>query len=149
MSYLVTSVTLALLAAISLIDWRRRIIPNRLLLAFAAVALFDIAFLVLSGSSWQDLILDRLLGSVLIATPLFALTLWRPVSFGMGDVKLVAAAGFSLGTAGNCVAFAIACLLGSFYGLILLFRRRGRKATFAFGPALCFGIGLVNVWSLL
>jgi leader peptidase (prepilin peptidase)/N-methyltransferase len=62
-------------------------------------------------------------------------------AFGLGDVKLMAAAGFLLGWYGALVAAFIGLVVGGVYGIFLIVvRHKGRKSHFAFGPALCIGI---------
>jgi leader peptidase (prepilin peptidase)/N-methyltransferase len=59
----------------------------------------------------------------------------------MGDVKLMAAAGFLLGWQGSIIAFVIGILLGGLCGATLLISRlRSAREHFAFGPCLSIGI---------
>ncbi|MDR1028213.1 MAG: prepilin peptidase [Clostridiales Family XIII bacterium] len=86
-------------------------------------------------------LLSRFIGLFVISLPLFLISLIISGAFGMGDVKLMFAAGFLLGWQHALVAFFIALLLGGVYGVIVLAtRKKGRKDHFAFGPCLAAGI---------
>jgi leader peptidase (prepilin peptidase)/N-methyltransferase len=64
-------------------------------------------------------------------------------AFGFGDIKLMAAAGFFLGWQHTLVALFLGILIGGVYGIYLLAtRKKGGEEHFAFGPALCAGIGI-------
>ncbi|MDD6039418.1 MAG: A24 family peptidase [bacterium] len=84
--------------------------------------------------------LDGLLGMLVIALPLLAISMVIPGAFGGGDIKLVGAWGLLLGWKCNLVAFLIAVLSGGVYCIYLLaFKKKDRKAKFAFGPFLVIG----------
>lgn len=85
------SALLATLIAVSVVDIRRRIIPNRLLLAAVA---FWFAIAVWSGG---DGAVAGLLAALVLSLPLLIATLIRPEGMGMGDAKLVAVIGLFLG----------------------------------------------------
>ena len=91
---------------------------------------------------WPEIgIVPRLIGIFCVSLPLFLLSLFIDGAFGMGDVKLMAAAGFLLGWQHTLLAFFIALILGGVYGVsLLILRKKGRKDHFAFGPALAAGI---------
>lgn len=68
-------------------------------------------------------------------------------AMGGGDVKLMAALGVWLGMFGIVQAFTYGVLAGGVGALVLLlFRKKGRKDYFAFGPYLC--LGAVYAWYL-
>ncbi|MDR0853386.1 MAG: prepilin peptidase [Clostridiales Family XIII bacterium] len=88
-------------------------------------------------------IVTRIIGLFAVSVPLFIIALFVGGAFGMGDIKLMAAAGFLLGWKCALVALFVGIIIGGVQGVLLLARRKkGRKDHFAFGPALCVGIAV-------
>ncbi|MHA7141377.1 prepilin peptidase [Arthrobacter sp. Sr33] len=129
---------------LAMIDLRTRLLPNALLLPFAATTL--VLLLASSGLSGDW---NRLAGAALGGVAMFGiylvLALVSPGSLGMGDVKLAAVLGLYGGYAGMTTW--LATLLGGFLigGLIsvflLLFTKASARSVFPFGPpmlAACF-----------
>ena len=129
---------------LAVIDLRTRLLPNALLLPFAATTL---VLLLLSSALSGDW--NRLAGAALGSAAMFGiylvLALVSPGSLGMGDVKLAAVLGLTGGFAG--LTTWLATLLGDFHlrGLIsiflLLFTKASARSVFPFGPpmlAACF-----------
>jgi leader peptidase (prepilin peptidase) / N-methyltransferase len=132
-------VFVTMLAAITLTDLERRIIPNRILLV-GAVACVAIALPTDPAG-----IPERLIAAVGAGGLLFLVALAYPAGMGLGDVKLIATMGLFLGRA-VAPAFLIALLAGSVVGLALLARHgsTARKMAIPFGPFLAFG-GVVGM----
>ncbi|MDR2035061.1 MAG: A24 family peptidase [Coriobacteriales bacterium] len=127
------------LLAITLRDSATREIPNALSLTVALLGLVSIFIGPTAAFPWTD----HLIGAFAVSVPLLVLALVASGSFGLGDVKLMAAAGVFLGWQLVLVAACIGILIGGVYALyLLLVRKKGRKEHFAFGPALCAGIAL-------
>jgi leader peptidase (prepilin peptidase)/N-methyltransferase len=120
------------LVAISAIDMEHRIIPNRIVVPAAGIAL--VAQTALEPSpEWA-------LAGFGAALFLFAAALAYPAGMGMGDVKLALLLGAVLGrhVAVGMMVGMVAALLPS----IVLFARHGaaaRKMAIPFGPFLAFG----------
>lgn len=132
---------LCVLLCIALIDADTMEIPNGLVLALAGLALLSLFAAPAVGVG------SRLLGAAAVSLPLLLITRLIPESFGGGDVKLMAAAGFLLGWRAVLVAAFLALVAGGLYGVWLLATRRaGRKSHFAFGPFLAGGIGVALLW---
>ncbi|MDR1796453.1 MAG: prepilin peptidase [Clostridiales Family XIII bacterium] len=90
----------------------------------------------------------HLIGAAAVSVPLLILSLFVSGAFGLGDVLLMAAAGLFLGWQGAIVAVFVGILIGGAYGAFLLAtKRKGGKEHFAFGPALCIGIGTAMFFS--
>ena len=88
-------------------------------------------------------IVSRLIGLVCISLPLLVFSLVVPGSFGGGDMKLMAAAGFLLGWQSTLVAAVVGLSIGSIYGIFLIASGRKRaREHFALGPSLCAGIAV-------
>ena len=143
-------VLVAVLVALALIDLDVRLLPNRILLAAAVVALGLGALLDPSGE------VQRLLAGLLAGGFLLLAALAFPRGMGLGDVKLAAVLGLFLG---RDVAAALAFALAR--GRARRHRdhapqgiAEGRKEAVAFGPflalggvfALLFGEGIVDAY---
>ncbi len=127
------------LAAVTLTDVERRIIPNKILL-FAAVAGVAIAAATDPGS-----LPERAIAAAAAGGLLFAAALAYPRGMGLGDVKLVATMGIFLGREVAPAIF-VALLAGSLVGLALIARHgaAARKRAIPFGPYLALG-GVVGL----
>jgi leader peptidase (prepilin peptidase) / N-methyltransferase len=127
------------LAAVTLTDLERRVIPNKVLLA-AALAAVAIAAATDPGS-----LPERAIAAAAAGGLLFAAALAYPRGMGLGDVKLAATMGLFLGRA-VAPALLVALLAGSLVGLALIARHGAvaRKRAIPFGPFLALG-GVVGL----
>jgi leader peptidase (prepilin peptidase)/N-methyltransferase len=122
----------AVLVTLSVIDWNHRIVPNRIVLPAAGVAL--VAHTAIDPS------VEWLLGALGASGFLFAAVLAYPKGLGMGDVKLALLLGAVLGA-----SVGVALMVGMFAALvpaIVLFARHGsaaRKMGLPFVPFLALG----------
>lgn len=122
----------AVLVTLSAIDWNHRIVPNRIVLPAAAIAL--VAHTAIEPS------LEWLVAAVCAAGFLFAAVLAYPKGLGMGDVKLALLLGAALGA-----SVGVALMIGMFAALVpaaVLFARHGsaaRKMGLPFVPFLSLG----------
>ena len=127
---------IACLLAIAWIDKKTMEIPDSLSIAIAVCGFITI----LAGSNIG--LKSHLLG-IAVAAPLLIISIFVEGAFGFGDVKLMAAAGFFLGWQRCLVALFIGIIAGGVYAAFMLAtKRKGSKDHFAFGPALCAGIGV-------
>src|SRR5215211_3543575 len=132
-------VFVALLGAITLTDLERRVIPNAILLAGAAIGLAIVA--ATDPGSLPERVAAALgAGGFLL---LFALV--YPRGMGMGDVKLAAVMGLFLGVSVVPALF-VGILLGALAGGVVMLRygAAGRKQAVPFGPFLAVG-GIVGL----
>jgi leader peptidase (prepilin peptidase)/N-methyltransferase len=130
---------LSLMPAISLIDIRHRIIPNRLmypsLIGFPVYVV--VAWLFHGGTDP----VRSATGFLLYGGGLFLVALISG-GMGMGDVKLAGVIGIVFGAIGLRyvgVAAASAIVLGGVGGVLALLLGRGRKGAIPFGPYLAAG----------
>ncbi|MCR4804930.1 MAG: prepilin peptidase [Clostridia bacterium] len=127
------------LLALSVIDWRTFTIPNGFqifLLALGAVNLLaDLAH-------WRTYVAGALIVSLFFLL-LYIVTGGRGI--GMGDIKLIAAAGLLLGWQKILLATCVGSLLGSVIHIIRM-KRSGEGAKLAFGPYLSCGIWIAMVF---
>lgn len=136
---ILTFALLCVLIVVTFIDADTMEIPNALSIW---IALLGLAGMVL-GPTAQLPWYDHLIGALAVSVPMFILAFLVIGSFGLGDVKLMAAAGLLLGWQLVLVATLIGIFIGGAYGIFLLVtRKKGRKDHFAFGPSLCAGIAL-------
>ena len=133
-------VLVAFLVPIALIDLDHRIIPNRLTLPAAVLAVVLGTALDPGGE------VERLIAGAAAATLLGLPALLNPKGMGLGDAKLVGVLGLYLGTAVAPAVF-VAFVVGTVLGIAIIMRKgmmQGRKTAIPFGPFLALG-GLVGV----
>jgi leader peptidase (prepilin peptidase) / N-methyltransferase len=124
----------AVLVALSAIDFERRILPDRIVLPSTAIVL------TAQIALFPDHTLEWVLSSFFASLFLFVALVAYPRGMGMGDVKLALLLGAALGK-----AVAVGLMLGMLAAMvvgIVLFARHGsaaRKMAIPFGPFLAFG----------
>ena len=124
------------LFAIAWIDKKTMEIPDSLNIAIAVCG-----FIAIFIS--PDISLKSQLLGIAVAAPLLIISIFVEGAFGFGDVKLMAAAGFFLGWQRCLVALVIGIIAGGIYAVFtLVTKKKSSKDHFAFGPALCAGIGV-------
>lgn len=132
-------VFVTMLAAITLTDLERRIIPNKILLVAAVICI------AIAAPTDPGGLPERAIAAAAAGGLLFAAALAYPAGMGLGDVKLAAVMGLFLGRA-IAPAMLAALVLGSAVGLWLLARHgaKARKMAIPFGPFLALG-GVVGL----
>jgi leader peptidase (prepilin peptidase)/N-methyltransferase len=127
-------VLVTMLVAVTLTDLERRIIPNRILIVAAVLA---VAIAAIGDPASLPV---RLIAAAGAGGALFLAALAYPGGMGLGDVKLAAAMGLFLGR--NVIpALFVALLAGSLAGLWIVARHGSgaRKRAIPFGPFLALG----------
>ena len=124
----------SLLLVASVIDWREFIIPNGINLA---IFLLGLVRLATDLQNWLFYLIGMLAVSLVF---LLLHILTGGNGLGMGDVKLVAAAGLLLGWPKMILAVLIGSVSGALIHSVRMKRGAGRKL--AFGPYLAAGIWL-------
>lgn len=143
---------LLFLVWLSAIDVKLRLLPDELTLALAVTGLlFRYAAYPYAGS-WVDAAAGCLMGGGALAlVRAVANRMYGFETMGLGDVKLMAAAGIWLGIEGIVVALCVGAFSGVAHGLGLLAWRRVKKGstdtfrdmTIPAGPGFCAGILIV------
>jgi leader peptidase (prepilin peptidase) / N-methyltransferase len=130
----------ATLLTITLTDLEHRIIPNKVLIASAVVAV------AIAAPTDPDGLPERAIAALAAGGFLFVVALAFKGGMGMGDVKLAAVMGLYLGRA-VAPALLIGFAAGAIYGLALIARHgsEARKRQVPFGPFLAFG-GLIAIF---
>lgn len=132
---------LSALVAITAIDLKHQLIPDRITLPGIAVGL--LASLVTPHRS----LIDALMAAVVGGGIFFLIILASRGGMGGGDMKLAAMMGAFLGLKTTLVALFLAVFLGGLVAAILLVGgRRGRKDPLPFGPFLAVGAGASLFW---
>lgn len=127
-------VFVSVLTSVTLTDLERRVIPNKILLVAAVLA---VAITAIGDPSSLP---ERALAAAGAGGALFAAALAYPRGMGLGDVKLAATMGFFLGR-NVAPAIIVALLAGSLVGLAMIARHgaAARKQAIPFGPFLAIG----------
>ncbi len=127
------------LAAVTLTDLERRIIPNKILFAAAILAV------AIAAAGDPGSLPERAIAAAAAGGLLFAAALAYPRGMGLGDVKLAATMGLFLGR-NVAPAILVALLAGSLVGLATIAREGAgaRKKAIPFGPFLALG-GVVGL----
>lgn len=132
------SLLFSLLTVVAVIDWRTFEIPNGVNLA---ILLLGIVQLAADLENWPLYLIG------MCSVSLFFLLLWFLTGgngLGMGDVKLMAAAGLLLGWQRILLAMILGSVSGAIIHSIRMTRGAGRKL--AFGPYLAAGIWVAALW---
>jgi leader peptidase (prepilin peptidase) / N-methyltransferase len=129
----------AMLAAVTLTDLERRVIPNKVLLVGAVAAV------AIAGVTDPASLPERAIAALGAGGLLLAIGLAYPKGMGMGDVKLAAVMGLYLGVE-VIPALMVGVLCGGVVGIcFILVRGSGaRKLAIPFGPFLALG-GVVGL----
>lgn len=133
-----------IVGASALIDLKKKIIPNKLvLLGLVLRAIIYILEIFLCKDVIKDIFVNDLIGFAIGFGVLFLTGLLTKGSIGFGDIKLFAVIGLSIGFMGTLGTLFLGLLASSFGGIILLIKYRDKKRTFAFGPFIFIGYVLV------
>jgi leader peptidase (prepilin peptidase)/N-methyltransferase len=134
-------VFLTMLAAVTLTDLERRVIPN-VVLAVGALAGAGLVW-----AAYPDSLGEHGIAAAAAGGSLLLIALAYPRGMGMGDVKLAAVMGLFLGRAvapALLIGFAAGALVG--VGIMLRHGSAGRKRAIPFGPFLALG-GVVGLFA--
>lgn len=131
----------SLLVIITVSDIAYMLIPDKVLLPFAAVLLV-LRFVIPLDPWW-----DSLLGAAVGFSVLLLIATISKGGMGGGDIKLFFVIGLVLGTAGTLLTLFLASFIGAVAGIILLrLTKQGRKTPIPFGPSIALSAVLVYLW---
>jgi leader peptidase (prepilin peptidase) / N-methyltransferase len=127
--------------ALSVVDWRTRLLPTRVIAPSYAVVIVLAVTAAALGGDWEDL--ARAGWGWLVAGGLFLL-MWivYPAGMGYGDVRLSGILGIALGYVGWAELFSglfAAFLLGGLGGALLSALRIVDRRSYPFGPFMLLG----------
>ncbi|MDD4239676.1 MAG: prepilin peptidase, partial [Desulfotomaculaceae bacterium] len=128
-----TAVLFAVVTAATVIDWRYRIIPDRLNLAgllLGVVLIFES----------REVLTANAIGFLAGGGILYLVALVSRGGMGGGDIKLAAVMGLLLGWQYLLLALFLACAAGAFVGILLVLTKlKSMKEALPFGPYLALG----------
>ncbi|WKA56253.1 prepilin peptidase [Planococcus shixiaomingii] len=128
----------SLLVIITVSDIAYMLIPDKVLLPFAAL-LLALRFIIPLDTWW-----DSLLGAVVGFSLLFLIAVVSKGGMGGGDIKLFFAIGLVVGTMGTLMTLFFASIIGAVVGIIQLrITKQGRKTPIPFGPSIAVGALIV------
>ena len=126
-----------MLVSAFVIDYRKQIIPNRLVLTIFEVGL---VFAFISGISNFSLFFDKLLGmaaggGIFLLITLIGGFIAGKEAMGFGDVKLMGALGLIFGLVNIAMISVVAFLIGAIISIILLISKKKKTDEYIpFGP---------------
>lgn len=131
---LIAAVAVAVFAYVAWIDKKTMEIPDKCHLILLGLAMVEVA--VGAGAP----LLSRGLGLIAISLPMMLANMVREDSFGGGDIKMCAAAGFLLGASLMVAGALMALMLAGMYGgMALALKHKKPQDTFPLGPFLSLG----------
>jgi len=131
---------LGLMVALSIIDVRHRIIPNRIV--YPALAAFGAYILVVALAGGGLDAAPAAIGMLAYGGSMLLVAIIAPAGMGMGDVKLASLIGLVLGAVGLryvAVAAGAGILMGGVGAIAALIAGASRKQAIPFGPFLAAG----------
>lgn len=136
---------LAILAKVAVSDWNTKKIKN----CYSAEILILGLIVLLGDVEISDSLFSALAGAGVSAAPLFLASMFVRGSFGGGDIKFMAAAGWYLGPTAGFSGLFLGLLSAAFYGIYLkIWKKRRWKDVIPIGPFLAFGLAAVRICQL-
>ncbi len=130
------------LIVVFFMDWDTQLISTGVCVFIAILAVPEMIFCSYRGGVPLK---SHIIGLFAASVPLLLIFLIsKGKAMGLGDVYLMAGAGFFLGTSRILVALLLGIVLGAVAGLIL--KRINGESAFAFGPWLSIGILTAMLW---
>ncbi len=146
---------LGILVTLSIIDLRTWLLPDPLNLSLAITGVFFHIVTKFEILPPQQIIFGALLGAGLLYVIRFCGNLYyKEESLGLGDVKLLGAAGIWLGMEGTIIAIVLGAAAGIVHGILLACTIAMKNKTtpslkrlaLPAGPGFCIGIVLAGLW---
>ncbi len=115
--------SLIILYILSIIDLRDRLLPNELVMGFMCLGLIFHLSTLLHYISFIDMALGAVIGGgILFLIRSVANAFYKEDTLGLGDVKLLGAAGIWLGPEAILIAMTIGAFLGFLHGMMVALR---------------------------
>ena len=139
---LTSAVFLVLMVRISWLDWKHRIIPNRLIAMLLALSIIQLLSQSNEGQSVWINLLALLPGLIFIPA-------WIQGKIGAGDIKLLLVCGLFLGWPAAFSMVLTLLLLGLFSAAYILIRKQTQHIRFPLGPLICTSATLIHFTKIL
>lgn len=134
---LTSAVFLVLMARISWLDWKHRIIPNRLIAMLLALNIVQLLLKAHAGQSiWINLL--ALLPGLIFIPP------WIQGKIGAGDIKLLLVCGLFLGWPAAFSMVLTLLILVLFLAAYFLICKQTLHIRFPLGPLICTAATLIH-----
>lgn len=150
-AFLAIIIAFMLLVILIKIDFRERLLPNKYVFPFAALGILFHALLSFQLLSVETVLFGGALGYGLLWL-IRALGSWyyKQEALGLGDVKLMGAAGLWLGVEDLMLALTIGASLSIVHGVIyaILKKKSLKRLEIPAGPGLIGGIMVMILWLL-
>lgn len=125
-----------------LIDYKRRIIPNQLILVGLVFRIGIYAYEILFTENFKAVFINDLMGFAIGFVFLALVSIITKGSLGFGDAKLFGIIGITTGAFCTYSTLLISLILSVIVSIVnIASKRMGRKDSFPFGP--CIAIGYV------
>ncbi len=153
--YILIASGIITLVILSIIDLKTWLLPNKLNLLFAILGIAFHASIHFTIFEPIQLLYGTMLGSgTLLTIRFFGNKYYGQDTLGLGDVKLLGAAGFWLGVEGVVLAMTIGAFMGILHGVGFAVTRAIKEKTkpnlkrlmIPAGPGFCMGIILSGFW---
>lgn len=141
-----------LLIILTAIDFRERLLPDRYVFPFAVSGVLFHIFITFEIIHWSNLLLGAVLGyGLLWVIRHFGSKYYEQEAMGLGDVKLMGAAGLWLGPQGVAMALTVGASLSIVHGIIyaLIKQKSLRRLEIPAGPGLIGGILVMAAFMVL
>ena len=141
------SVVALFLLSVMIIDWKTRLIPNKLVMALLGIGtiLLAIEFILYRSAALQTLLLSAV-GLLCCLVLFYILSRLTKDGISMGDIKLIAAMGWVLGISTTLFAVFFAMLICTIVATFLLLSKKKNKSNrVPFGPFMFFGYILLLI----
>lgn len=132
------------LTMIAWIDWKEKIIPNKLILAALVIWLIMFVIeIVFAKTSFKQLLAFSLLGGGVCGGVLMLISLLVREALGMGDVKMVFVLGLFMGLMNTFAIILLSMIIMSITAVVLLvMKKANRKTAIPMAPFIFFGLTL-------
>ena len=146
---------LFLLLILSIIDLRVRLLPNVLVFPFAVLGVLFHVVTDFQILSWKDMFIGGAVGyGFLFFLRMAANAYYKQDSLGLGDVKLMGAAGLWLGMEGVLVALTVGAFAGLVHGvlyaIVIAIKNKTlpnmKRLAIPAGPGFVVGIIISGFW---